>query len=141
MMWASGRNTEGELGLGNEESNKLPKNIVQLNDFPIKKFCMSNCHTVLMTSKGDVHVAGSTLHGKLGMPGIQKKFLNKFHVVTQLQGEKVQDICCSDYITVILLEDGRVFQLGGSQFMSTANVPKDANEATGVPGLDGVEIV
>lgn len=25
--------------------------------------------------------------------------------------------------------------------MSTANVPKDANEATGVPGLDGVEIV
>ena len=42
---------------------------------------------------------------------------------------------------MILLEDGRVFQLGGSQFMSTANVPKDANEATGVPGLDGVEIV
>lgn len=35
---------------------------------------------------GDIHVTGSSLHGKLGIVGIEKKSLNKFHLCTQLQG-------------------------------------------------------
>jgi len=69
---------------------KLPKNIEQLRDFPIKMLAASNTHTVLMTPHGDVHVAGSTLHGKLGHLGIEKPHLAKFHMITQLDGMKVR---------------------------------------------------
>ena len=61
-----------------------------------------------MTPHGDVHVAGSALHGKLGLQGIEKPHLAKFHMITQLQGQKVSQVCCSDYLTLILTDEGEV---------------------------------
>ena len=49
-------------------------------------------------------MSGATLHGKLGIPGIEKKALSKFHVMTQLEGLKVVQIACSDYMTLILVK-------------------------------------
>ena len=63
----------------------------------------------MLTPASDVHVSGSCLHGKMGMVGIQKKFLNKFHVVTQLEQHKVKQVAVSDYVTLILLESGDCF--------------------------------
>jgi alpha-tubulin suppressor-like RCC1 family protein len=85
-IWACGKNTEGELGLGGAQAVEgetcLPRNVEQLRDFPIKQIASSNTHTVLVTPHGDVHVAGSALHGKLGLQGIEKPHLNKFHMIT-----------------------------------------------------------
>lgn len=40
FIWACGRNADGELGLGpvqkGEEALKMPKNIKQLRDFPVR---------------------------------------------------------------------------------------------------------
>lgn len=141
MIWCCGKNAEGELGLGNEEKVNIPKNVDQLNDFQVKDIQASNTHTVLMTPKGDIHVAGSSLHGKLGIEKINKKSLNKFHVVVQLEGEKVKQVCCNDYVTIVLLENGQVFQLGGTNMMDKSVIPNDANEAQGVPGLEGVHVI
>lgn len=82
FIWCCGKNTEGELGLGHEDRVCLPQNVEQLRDFQIRALTTSNSHTVLMTPGGDIHVAGSSLHGKLGIEKINKKQLNKFHVVT-----------------------------------------------------------
>jgi hypothetical protein len=139
-IWACGKNTDGELGLGHPSSGEdvsLPKNIEQLRDFPIKQMCASNTHTVLLTPHGDVHVSGSTLHGKLGLQGIEKPHLNKFHMVTQVQGQRVSQVCCSDYVTLILLDEGGILQLGGSNLKDKSNLPPDLNEALPVKGLEG----
>lgn len=83
FVFACGKNSDGELGLGhNDPSVKLPVNVAQLCDFPLKQFVASNTHVVLLSPKGDLHVAGSTLHGKLGLEGIEKPNLNRFHVIT-----------------------------------------------------------
>lgn len=99
-----------------------------------------------MTPQGDVHVSGSTLHGKLGIPGIEKKSLSKFHVMTQLEGLKVVQIACSDYMTLILVklennQGQRVFQIGGPNMKDKANLPADLNECAEVPGLEDRDIV
>jgi len=70
FIWCCGNNKEGELGLGSDEKPNKPKNVVQLREFPVKDFVCSNTHSVLLTPQSDVHVAGSTLHGKMGMIGI-----------------------------------------------------------------------
>ena len=141
FIWSCGNNKDGQLGLGNEEKKMVPTNVSQLNGFPVKEFCASNTHSALLTPSSDIHVAGSCLHGKMGMVGIQKKFLNKFHVVTQLELHKVKQMAVSDYVTLVLLETGDCFQLGGSNMMDSKSAPNDTNEACGVPGLEGLNIV
>ena len=73
FIWCCGKNTDGELGLGNEDRVNLPKNVGQLRDFQVRDIAASNTHTVLMTPGGGVHVSGSTLHGKCGIEKIQTK--------------------------------------------------------------------
>jgi len=40
----------------------------------------------------------------------------------------------------VLLDNGAVYQLGGTNMMDKSNLPADANEATPVSGLEGREI-
>lgn len=142
FVWVCGKNNEGELGLGKSEDKiNLPTNVVQLQDFPIKQFACSNSHTVLMTTAGDIHVSGGTLHGKLGMEGIEKSSLNKFHVVTQIEDYKVKQVACSDYLTICTLDNGNVLTLGGTNLKDKANVPQDPNTADIVTELQGKGIV
>ena len=85
FVWASGRNGDGELALSTTSKViPLPKCVKQLCGFPVKEIVSSNSHSVVLTPLGEVHVAGSSLHGKLGILGIEKKALNKFHACTQL---------------------------------------------------------
>jgi len=110
FLFGCGRNADGELGMGSNQAKEfsIPKNIEQLRDFPVRQIAISNTHAVLMTPKGELHVTGSTLHGKMGLEGVQSKALSKFHMLTQLQGEKATQVCCSDYVTLVLLENGQV---------------------------------
>lgn len=86
-------------------------------------------------------MAGSTLHGKCGIEKVAKKFLNKFYEVTQLEGLKVKQVCCSDYVTIVLMENGEVHQLGGSGLLDKSQIPADPNEITQVAGLEQVQCV
>lgn len=61
-------------------------------------------------------VSGSSLHGKLGIENLQKTNINKFQVVPSLHKKKVRQVACGDYHTLCLLEDGTVYQFGGSMF-------------------------
>ena len=124
FIFACGKNSEGDLGLGHNDGRvNLPKNVAQLDDFPVKQIAGSNTHTALMTPSGEVHVAGSTLHGKLGLEGIEKQSLNKFHVITQVaEYGTVTQVCCSDYQTLCLLSDHSILSFGGANMKDKSNV-------------------
>jgi alpha-tubulin suppressor-like RCC1 family protein len=70
------------LNSSKEGEINIPRNIKQLQNFPVKNIAASNNHVVILTPHGDIHVAGSSLHGKLGIIGIEKKILSKFYEVT-----------------------------------------------------------
>ena len=57
-------------------------------------------------------MSGSTLHGKLGLDGVNKTNINKFQIVTALSKKKVKQVSCGDYHTLALTEDGTVYQFG-----------------------------
>ena len=54
-------------------------------------------------------VSGSSLHGKLGIDGINKTNINKFQVVPTLMKKKVKQVACGDYHTICLMEDCVVY--------------------------------
>lgn len=140
FVWASGRNADGELALSTTtKAIPLPKCVRQLCGFPVKEIVASNNHTAVLTPLGEVHVAGSSLHGKLGILGIEKKALNKFHACTQLaglQGSRVIQVCCGDYMTLLLVatsgEGRKVYCLGGQNTKATR--AQDANELAEIGG-------
>jgi alpha-tubulin suppressor-like RCC1 family protein len=78
-----------------------------------------------VTTDGTLVVSGSSLHGKLGIEGLNKTNINKFLVVPIFMKKKVRQVACGDYHTLCLLEDCTVFQFGGSQLKDK----KDKNKS------------
>jgi len=62
-----------------------------------------------VTFEGQLLVTGSTLHGKLGLEGVNKTNINKFQLVASLSKKKVKQVSCGDYHTLALTEDGTVY--------------------------------
>jgi alpha-tubulin suppressor-like RCC1 family protein len=53
----------------------------------------------------------------------------------------VKQVACSDYLTLILLDEGEVLCVGGSNLKDKSNLPPDLNEALPVKGLEGVDVI
>ena len=77
-MWAFGKNQEGELALGVYKDALLPRFVTGVKSFSAKCISSSNHHTALVTTDGLLLVSGSSLHGKLGLEGINKTNINRF---------------------------------------------------------------
>jgi alpha-tubulin suppressor-like RCC1 family protein len=114
-VWAFGKNKEGELALGVNKDALLPRFVTGVKSHSAKWISSSNNHSALITQEGLLLVCGSTLHGKLGLEGVNKTNINKFQVIHALSKKIVKQVACSDYHTLCLTEDGTVYQFGGNQ--------------------------
>jgi alpha-tubulin suppressor-like RCC1 family protein len=54
-------------------------------------------------------VCGSSLHGKLGIEGINKTNINKLQIVPSLMKKRIKQVACGDYHTLCLTEDCIVY--------------------------------
>jgi alpha-tubulin suppressor-like RCC1 family protein len=79
FVWAFGKNQEGELALGVYKDALIPRNVAGIKSGQSAKWISSsNHHTALVTKDGLLLVSGSSLHGKLGLEGINKTNINRF---------------------------------------------------------------
>lgn len=113
FVWAFGKNQEGELALGVYKDALLPRFVSGVKGHAAKWVSSSNHHTALVTLEGLLLVSGSSLHGKLGLEGLNKTNINRFQVVQSLSKKQVKQVACGDYNTLCLTEDGTVYQFGG----------------------------
>lgn len=81
FVWAFGKNQEGELALGVYKDALLPRFVTGVRGHSAKCISSSNHHSALVTPEGLLLVSGSSLHGKLGLDGVNKTNINKFQVV------------------------------------------------------------
>eukprot|EP00347_Sterkiella_histriomuscorum_P005662 403355741 len=114
-VWAFGKNQEGELALGVYKDALLPRFVTGVKGMTAKWISSSNHHTAMITQDGQIVVSGSSLHGKLGIES-NKTNINKFQIVPTLQRKRAKQVSCGDYHTLVLIEDGTVYQFGGSLF-------------------------
>jgi alpha-tubulin suppressor-like RCC1 family protein len=66
-------------------------------------------------------MAGSTLHGKLGLAGLNMMQITKFQPLTAFGSQKVKQVACGDYHTLCLTEEGEVYSWGGSLYKKLAS--------------------
>ncbi len=53
-----GDNNNGQLGLNNMENTNKPSIVLLSNEIPIKKISCSYCHSLLLSSDGDIYLFG-----------------------------------------------------------------------------------
>lgn len=82
-MWTFGKNTDGELALGNNKNSLVPKQATGLREGNAKCIASSNNHTALVTPDGALLMTGSKLHNKLGMD-IRTQHLSRFTPISGL---------------------------------------------------------
>ena len=81
IVWAFGRNKEGELGLGNLKDATTPQNITGIES--ARSISSGQHHTVIVTKSGDIYSCGSSLHGKLGLPSTGLINIQRFTQIKQ----------------------------------------------------------
>ncbi|KAB5581407.1 hypothetical protein PHYPO_G00175320 [Pangasianodon hypophthalmus] len=117
-----GRNSAGQLGLGDTEDRHIPVCVKSLN---LKKTVFISCgeeHTAVLTKSGLMLVFGSGRYGQLGHNSFRDE--HQPHVVAEFWGSKVSQIVCGRHHTLALVESsntiysfgcGEQGQLGNGQ--------------------------
>ena len=135
LIWAFGRNNEGELGLGNTNDSTRPSCVSGPDS--ARSIASGRHHSVIVTKEGTVFACGSSLHGKLGLSANGLVNIQKLTQIKTLQ--RVKQVACGDYHTLCLTEEGKVFAWGGSLHKKTADATSsDKSEPRVVSTLQNV---
>ncbi|KAG7333754.1 hypothetical protein KOW79_002161 [Hemibagrus wyckioides] len=101
-VFSWGRNSAGQLGLGDTNNRHVPVCVKSLNQ---KKTVFISCgedHTAVLTKGGLVLTVGSGQYGQLGHNSLRDE--HQPRVVAELWGSKVSQIACGGHHTLALVE-------------------------------------
>lgn len=117
LLYAWGKNKNGELSLGNPKSAFEPTTLRTSVGYA-RQIASGYKHSALVNSDGLLFVTGELLHGKLGL---DKEVTNifRFQVQPHLQAMKVKQVACGSYHTLALIENGDVYSWGGTLWGKT----------------------
>ncbi|XP_066534384.1 E3 ubiquitin-protein ligase HERC2-like [Hoplias malabaricus] len=96
-----GRNSAGQLGLGDREDRDVPSCVKSLN---LKKTVFISCgedHTAVLTKEGLVFTFGSGCYGQLGHNSLRDELQPR--LLAGLWGSEVSQIACGRYHTLALV--------------------------------------
>lgn len=101
-LWATGRNSDGQLGDGNTIDRSTPKEIMK----DVKNASSCGIHTMIVKNDGTLWATGSNSSGQLG----NGDTINVFTPV-QIMSD-VSDVSAGGYHTMILKKDGSLWATG-----------------------------
>jgi len=115
-VWASGLNTNGQLGIGNTTQQNLPKEITNASFYAktITSIACGNNHTVFLTSEGKVWACGNPANGRLGLgTDITTNRTVPLEITNvAFYANTITAIATKDSHTVFLTSGGKVWSCG-----------------------------
>ena len=110
ILWASGYNYYGELGLGNRDNQSSFRTVENAGQ-NVKAVASGLRHTVLLKEDGTIWASGYNFHGQLGFGDTEDR--NSFTQVSAA-GSGISAVAAGNYHTVILKSDGTVWAAGSN---------------------------
>jgi alpha-tubulin suppressor-like RCC1 family protein len=87
-----GRNSYGQLGLGDVNHRFSPVRVTALEPFNIVNICAGSFHCLFVSSKGDVFAAGCATQGRLGRGDLKNCLVPRS--LTDLKGKHIIQTSC-----------------------------------------------
>lgn len=114
FLFCCGKNENTELSFKGFKHIDTPSGIDITKKHTIVQMSCGSNHTAFVTDEGLLFIFGSTLHGKLGIEGIQYTNVSYPMLFPQSKETPVQQVACGDYHTLCLYENGEVWGWGGT---------------------------
>jgi len=113
-LFAWGKNSSGQLGLGDKEDRKIPTLVESLRSKHITYVCCGSEHTAVLTKFGRIFTFGCGKNGQLGHNNLNQESNPK--QVLELTGDTVLQIACGSSHTLALVEgNGNLYSFGNNR--------------------------
>ena len=113
-VWTCGYNGYGQLGLGNNTSQKIFTKVTTNVSNDVKQIACGVDHTVILKNDGSVWACGYNYDGELGLGNTTSQTI--FTQVTTNINNDVKQIACGGYFTFIIKNDGSVWTCGYNNY-------------------------
>lgn len=143
ILYGCGDNSNFQLGLGEDNTTRKLFTKIPNISTNIKKVACGESHAVILTSDGELLVAGINTDGQMGL-GLEKvgKTVSTFEKVPEIKG--VKDIACGLQSTYLLHNDGTLYVAGNNLYgqlgLGTNGASANVNTFTKVD-VDNVKAV
>ncbi|XP_055059315.2 probable E3 ubiquitin-protein ligase HERC4 [Misgurnus anguillicaudatus] len=105
VVFGWGKNSSGQLGLGDTEDRHVPTVVNSLNGKKTQLISCGGEHTATLSKGGVVFTFGSGKFGQLGHNSFKDE--HRPPVVAELWGSKVSQVTCGGYHTLVLVESSK----------------------------------
>ena len=136
-LLACGRNKHCELTFKDKDIVYYPSGVREKKNTRAFMVASGADHSAILTEKGHLFMMGSTLHGKIGIPGAKFNQIIKQRLFPLSKERCVVLVKCSEFHTLCLFDDGEVYSWGGTLHQKLGN--KNATPSL-VAGLHKVKI-
>ena len=147
-IYGWGKNSYGEIGVGNRENVNIPSPIKTFQSQIITSICSGGKHTVLITDQGKVYICGSNMFGLLGNNAnnevvTNQKYQNKFKLMTFLDDndEFITQVACAEFHSLCLNREGQIFAWGGNLHNKLGQTGALLGQPLKIPSLINKKIV
>lgn len=112
-----GMNDCGQLGLDHTQHQHTPQLVDALSSQVITKVACGLYHTVVVTAGGEVYSFGKNDYGQLGLGHARNaKVPSLVKISTSDSDEKIVDVSCGYYHTVVITEKGKLITWGRNDY-------------------------
>lgn len=119
LIYAWGRNTDGELGTGNADTSLLPCSPRGMKGYA-RHISTARTHSAIINNEGHIFMTGSTLFGKIGITTNVSNFRN-LRRMEEMNKHFIIKVACGDYHTLALTDKGMLYSWGGRLWDKTGH--------------------
>jgi alpha-tubulin suppressor-like RCC1 family protein len=118
-IFVIGTNTNGIIGFGHKNAINIKIKVQQLCNKKIIGFDYGIGHMIAITEENKIYIWGGNYLGQLGNGTNHNCFVPQ--MPEKLMDERIVDICCGNFHSIVLSECGRIYAWGDNSYGQIGN--------------------
>ncbi|KAL4472586.1 hypothetical protein ABPG74_018535 [Tetrahymena malaccensis] len=138
-LFTWGRDSNGQLGYGQEKADVFPKEVQALSNTYIASVACGEGHTLALSKNNELFSWGLNSSGQLGRVSDSLKSSDPKKIVF-FEDKSIKQIACGSKHSLVLLQDGTVYSWGSNQY-GQLGFDQDNNTQNTIASTQNMELI